>query len=200
MKQDTSSHLRERSDLSGVSNVFLDNFSYLKKFLARYLSKSQDIEDVVQETYLRAFNAEQGKAIEKPKAFLFRIAKNIALTELSKKGRQITDYIEDVDAKAVNKEFVNVEDEVEAEQSIGLYCEAVASLPERRRRVYLLRKVHGLSHKEIADRLSVSPSTVDKHLSKALLACRAYIKEREDGKLARGKEADLKMIFQEDDL
>lgn len=175
IKSQKSRHL----SLSGISSAFLEHNTFLKKFLARFLSEQQDIEDVVQETYLRAYKAEQKKEIDQPKAFLFQIAKNLALTELTRKSRQITDYIDDVSSSETTRTEPTTEEEVEARQHIALFCEAVAALPERRRRACLLRKVHGLSHQEIAERLEISVSAVEKHLLKGMLFCRAYVRERE---------------------
>ena len=165
--------------VSAVTAAFLENNTLLKKFLTRFLSAQQDIEDVVQEAYLRAYKAEQDKDIEQPKAFLFRIAKNIALTELTRKSRQITDYIEDSDSSVVIQGEATVEMEIEALQTLGIYCEAVGALPEKCRRVYLMRKVHGLPHKEIAERLGLSVSSVEKYLMKGVLKCRAHVRERD---------------------
>ena len=170
--------------LSIISKTFLEHNSFLQKFLARFLSQRQDIEDVVQETYLRAFRAEQGKTeqgkvIEHPKAFLFQIAKNVALTQLSKKSRQITDYIEDVELSLVVDNGATTEQELEAREHIAILCEAIAAMPERRQRAYLMRKVHGATHKEIAESLGISISAVEKHLLKAMLTCRTHIRERE---------------------
>ncbi|MFB1036085.1 MAG: RNA polymerase sigma factor [Sinobacterium sp.] len=171
--------------VSLISKTFLENSSFLKKFLGRFLSERQDIEDVVQETYLRAYKAEQhsdepNKAIEYPKAFLFQIAKNLALTELSKKSRRITDYIEDVELSLVLDNGSTTEEELEAREHIDIICEAVTSMPERRQRIYLMRKVHGASHKDIANSFGISISAVEKHLLKAMLTCRDYIREREE--------------------
>ena len=150
-------HVRRR--LSAVSAAFLVNHDFLKRFLARFFSNSQDIEDVAQEAYLRAYVAEQQKDIEQPKAYLFRIARNLALTELTRKSKKITDYLEECDASVVIDYGAAADSEVEAEESLGLYCEAVAALPEKCRQVFLLRKVHGLAHKEIAERMSLSVSS-----------------------------------------
>lgn len=165
--------------LSAVSAAFVSNNEFLKRFLARFFSDRQDIEDVAQEAYLRAYVAEQKKDIEQPKAFLFRIARNLALTQLTRKSRQITDYIEDSGDPTVIESGETVDGEVEAQESFGLYCEAVAALPEKCRQVFLLRKVHGLPHKEIAERMSMSVSSVEKYLRRGILECRAYVRERE---------------------
>lgn len=178
-KKSLSKHRSHR--LSAVSAAFLEHQSFLKKFLSRYLYNQQDIDDVAQETYLRAYQAEQKKDIEQPKAFLFSIARNIALTELTKKTRQIVDTIADLDDLVVTPGEATVENEIEAQQRLGIYCEAVAALPEQCRRAYLLRKIHGLSHKEIAGHMNLTVSSIEKHLSKGVLKCRAYVREREEG-------------------
>lgn len=168
-----------RRPMSAVSAAFVDNSAFLRRFLARFFSDSHDIEDVAQEAYLRAYVAEQQKDIEQPKAFLFRIAKNVALTKLSRKSEKITDYIEECSVSVVIEYGAAADSEVEAEESLGLYCEAVAALPEKCRQVFLLRKVHGLSHKEIAQRMSLSVSSVEKYLFRGVLECKAFIQERE---------------------
>lgn len=165
--------------LSAVSAAFVANSDFLKRFLGRFFSDRQDIEDVAQEAYLRAYVAEQKKEIEQPKAFLFRIARNLALTQLTRKSKQITDFIEDSGDSTVIDSGAAVDSEVEAEQSFGLYCEAVAALPEKCRQVFLLRKVHGLPHKEIAERMLISVSSVEKYLRRGVLETQAFIRERE---------------------
>lgn len=160
---------------TAVTSAFLESAVFLKKFLGRFLPVQQDIEDVAQEAYLRAYVAEQRQPIEQPKAFLFRVAKNLALTRLSKKSRRITDYIEEAGESVVVDTSPASDEELEAQQCFGLYCEAVASLPEKGRQVFLLRKVHGLSHKEIGERLGLSISSVEKYLREGILACQAHV-------------------------
>lgn len=179
MKKPEDMRSTEPRGLSAVSAAFVANIDFLKRFLARFFSDRQDIEDVAQEAFLRAYVAEQKKDIEQPKAFLFRIARNLALTQLTRKSRQITDYIEDFADPTVIESGETVDGEVEALESFGLYCEAVAALPEKCRQVFLLRKVHGLTHKEIAERMSMSVSSVEKYLRRGILECRAYVLERE---------------------
>ncbi len=168
-----------RRPMSAVSAAFVDNYVFLRRFLARFFSDSHDIEDVAQEAYLRAFIAEQQKDIEQPKAYLFRIAKNVALTKLTKKSEKITDYIEECGASVVIECGAAADSEAEAQESLGLYCDAVAALPEKCRQVFLLRKVHGLAHKEIAERMSLSVSSVEKYLLRGILECKVFVQEHE---------------------
>jgi RNA polymerase sigma-70 factor (ECF subfamily) len=184
---------RSRAARSPVTAAFLESASFLKKFLSRFLRVQQDIEDVAQETYLRAYIAEQRESIEQPRAFLFRVAKNLALTRLSRKSRQITDYIEEAGDSVATDTAAASDEEVEALQCFGIYCEAVASLPEKCRQVFLLRKVHGLSHKEIGERMGLSISSVEKYLREGILACQTHLRNREslptqgDAPRSRGK-------------
>ena len=162
-----------------VTKAFLEHHGFLSKFVARFLPRQHDVEDVVQEAYLRAYVAEQKKEIDQPKAFLFRVAKNTALTKLTKKSRQITDYLEESASLAVIGTEPSAEKELEAQESLGLYCEAIAKLSDKCREVFLLRKVHGLSHKEIASRMSLSISSVEKYLRQGILACKSHINDAE---------------------
>ncbi len=172
-------HLRVKGniELTGISRTFVENSGFLKRFLTRFLCREQDIEDVVQEAYLKAYSSEQERGrIEQPKAFLFSIAKNIAINELNRKSRQITSYVEECQNELVPEITATLESEVEASHTLGMYCEAVASLPEQCRRVYLLRKVHGLTHQEISKRLGISRSTVEGHISTGSQRCRHFIR------------------------
>ncbi len=179
MTREDNPKTHNRQPVSAISAAFVENHAFLKRFLARFFSDRQDIEDVAQEAYLRAYVAEQQKEIEQPKAYLFRIAKNLALTKLTKKSKKITDYLEESGASVVIECGAAADSEAEAQESLGLYCEAIAALPEKCRQVFLLRKVHGLAHKEIAQRMSLSVSSVEKYLLRGILECKAFVQEHE---------------------
>jgi RNA polymerase sigma-70 factor (ECF subfamily) len=164
---------------TALSAAFIANRSFLLKFLTRFLDNRHDAEDVTQEAFLRAYMAEQSETIHQPKAFLFRVARNIALNRLTRKSDQLASYLEELGGWVVKDVGDSADREVEAEQTLGLYCEAVAQLPEKCRQVLLLRKVHGLTHREIAERLSLSLSSVEKYVRKGADQCTAYILKQE---------------------
>jgi RNA polymerase sigma-70 factor (ECF subfamily) len=161
-----------------VLQAFQKHQGALRRFISRFVQRKQDIDDVAQEAFMRAYRAEKAKPIEQPKSFLFRIAHNVAITELTKKSHQIIDYIADIDESAVVWLDDSAEEQVLAEELVGIHCEAVAQLPPQCRRVFLMRKVHGMSHKDIAVELGISISTVEKHMSKGVRACASYIEQR----------------------
>jgi RNA polymerase sigma factor (sigma-70 family) len=150
----------------------------LKRSLTRFCHRKEDIDDLAQEAFLRAFDAEAGREIRSPKAYLFRVARNIALRELTKKSHQLTDYLEDAVYDEALSQEASSEEELIAQQKLQQCCRAIADLPEQCRRVFLLRKIHALSHKEIAEQLGISTRTVEKHITKGIDRFTDYMEEQ----------------------
>lgn len=168
----------KRKRNSAVLSAYQNHLGALKQFIARMLNNRHDAEDVVQEAFLLAYKAENKKAIEHPKSFLFKIAKNVALNQLRQKSRRPTDYLEDFDVADVLTTEWTLEEEAIAQQTLGIHCAAVAALPPKCRNVYLMRKVYAMSYKEIAEKLDITVSTVETHLEKGFARCSAYVEER----------------------
>ena len=131
--------------MSQVLKSYLANESAIKHLLSRYRKSPQDIDDMAQETFLRAFNAELKREIHTPKAYLFRTARNIALNELTNKTNQIVDYIGtsgDTDVLGGEKQGA-ADDQVDIRQRLEILAKALATLPPKCHRVFLLCKVDG---------------------------------------------------------
>lgn len=161
-----------------ITDAYVQHESAIRRFIGKFLPRPNDIEDVTQEAFLKAFVAEKKHSIEQPKSFLFRVARNVALSHLRQKTRHPTEYIEDFEASDVVSTEWSSEDEVIARQQLGIRCEAVAKLTPSVRRVYLMRKVYGMSHKEISASLGIARSTVEKHLTKGIMLCERYVSEQ----------------------
>lgn len=170
---------RAKPNPGAISESFLKYESFLKRYLSRFFSRRQDIEDVVQDTFLKSFSAAQRGEIASPKAFLFRVARNAALKELSKKSRKITGYIEDIDVSEVSYEEISLEDHILAKEKLGLFCQSALEMTTKCRRVFLMAKVYGLSYKDISAQLDISVSTVEKHVAKGLEICSEYMNRME---------------------
>jgi len=128
---------------------------------------------------LRAYDVEKRiKKINQPKSYLFKVAKHLALNQLRQKTRRPTDFLEDFDASDVLASNHTLEDEIIAQEKLGIHCAAVAALPSKCRKVYLMRKVYAMSYKEIATVLGITVSTVESHLEKGFERCEAYVEKR----------------------
>jgi len=180
-KQPGNSPAKRQENDTGVLQAFQLHQQALRRFISRFVRRSHDIDDIAQEAFLRAYRAEKNNSdgIEKPKSFLFRIAHNVAITNLTSKSNQMMDYLADIDELDEGMLSAELVDEVIAHQVVGIHCEAVASLPKQCRRVYLMRKVHGMSHKEIAGQLGISPRTVERHIGKGNRDCANYMREQQ---------------------
>ena len=144
--------------------------SQLRHYLLRFLVRPQDVEDAVQDTFVRAYEAEKSQTIHSPSSFLFKVARNIALNELAKKSRQLMTYTERPEELA-DDQMATAEEELERQRRLAVLNQAIAGLPPQCRRVMIMRKVYGFTQKEVADRLNISPRTVEKHLTKAIQRC-----------------------------
>jgi RNA polymerase sigma factor (sigma-70 family) len=159
----------------------------LRGYLRRFLKRSSDLADGIQETYARLLSLPDCELalIRSPHAFLFTVARNVALEALRKQrviSRNVTLELDLVDA-ADNSP--SAYEQLNSREELELLAQAVASLPERRRQVLTLRKLDGLSQKEIAARLGISENTVVKHAGSGVKLCAAYIYAREAAPQAR---------------
>jgi RNA polymerase sigma-70 factor (ECF subfamily) len=156
---------------SGVTPAFLEVEAALKKYLRRYLARAQDIEDVLQDVFVRAYESENTQEIRSPRSFLFKIAKHSALNELAKKSRQLMSYVGEVADLDVIDEELTGEHALERQERLATLNKAIADLPPQCRKVLVMRKIYGFTHREVADRLHISVKTVEKHLTKGLQRC-----------------------------
>ena len=151
-----------------MARAFLSCESALKRFLGRFLYKPEDVDEIAQETFLRAYHASKTTDVQSPQAYLFRVAKHIAFKELDRKSTKMTDYLEEALNLDILETGSSVEEELMADQKITRYCEAIATLPPQCRRVFLMRKVQAKSYQEIAETLGIGISAVEKHISKGI--------------------------------
>jgi RNA polymerase sigma factor (sigma-70 family) len=158
----------------------------LRAFLARSLPYRDDVSDVVQETYARllALSPERRSAVRSWRAFLFATARNAAVDHLRRREIVSLEALPEINAADVvvrGKEARRPDEIVNLTQERRLLARVIASLPERCRQVLTLRKIHGLSHKEIALRLGITEHTVEKHVSHGVRLCAARLLEATGG-------------------
>jgi RNA polymerase sigma factor (sigma-70 family) len=152
--------------------------SSLKAFLRGSYPDVRDVEDVVQESYLRVWKRQAAKPIESVKAFLFTVAKHLALETIRRNHRSPIFDVMDFGATTLVDDTPGAAEMACTREEVDLLFAAVSTLPARTREVYLLRKFEGLSQKEIAARLGISSNTVEVHVGRANKRCTVYLRKR----------------------
>jgi len=170
-----------------ITAAFLGYRSFLERIVSRILKGADaNVQDVVQDTFLRCYEAASEQDIRFPKSFLTRTATNLALNRLQCADYRLVDHVEDIEALDVylgdDPSHNPVETLCADRQRFLDFCNAVGALPAKCRHAFLLKKVYGLSQGEIARTLRVSESTVEKHVAKGLLLCMDYMNRKAGGK------------------
>jgi RNA polymerase sigma factor (sigma-70 family) len=150
--------------------------AFTKRFIGQLPSNSANTNSVKSPEFPSANPAKRQSLLERRRSLLFCIAKPIALFRLRRKAQQIKRCVEDSTEMEVVGEQLS-EQELSVTETLRIHCEAVAELSNPCRQVYLLRKAHGLSHKEIAAHLGIGVSAVEEHLLEAVEHCDRYVRE-----------------------
>jgi RNA polymerase sigma factor (sigma-70 family) len=159
---------------SRFNHVFLTQRVSLLRTLERMVNNHSTAEDLLQETYLRVTRALSERAIEHLEPFVFQTARNLALDHLRARRIQARTLLEDVPVDVVESvaaPLSSAEDAAHAEQLLERLNMSLAQLSPRQQRIFILSRLHGHSYLEIAEKLEVSQSTVQKELKLIMAIC-----------------------------
>ena len=159
-----------------ISQMYTHYRPKLAQFISRIV-KPQDIDDIVQETFVKSIEAELKQNIDYPRTYMLKTAKNLALNHVKRWDNKYTDTVADFTDSVVDYRSASLEAEFESKERFLLFCQAVDKLPGQCRKTFVLKKVYGLSQKEIASYLNIAESTVEKHVARGLLKCFEYIED-----------------------
>ena len=142
--------------------------SSLKAYLRGRFPSVRDVDDVVQESYLRIWKARALHPIDSAKAFLFRVARNLALDNVRRDRNSPIEGVTDLAALFVLDDRPDAAAMAARQQEIDLLVDAIDALPARCREIFILRKLPGVSQKDIAARLGLSEQTVQVQAARGL--------------------------------
>ncbi|MGP1253499.1 MAG: RNA polymerase sigma factor [Kiloniellales bacterium] len=155
-----------------LEDLYLRHHADLRRFLARRLRCEERAADVAQEAFLRLLRFAPGRTMDNARAYLFQVAANAARDSLARE-RTRDDLVDDgASPEAVPSSDPDLETAASARERLHLVAKAVEELPPRCREVFLMSRLDGLRHSEIAERLGISRNMVEKHVIKAMLHCR----------------------------
>lgn len=153
-----------------IASLFRDHNRALVSFLTLRLQSVQEAREVAQEAYVRLLQLERPEVQGFLRAYLFRIAANLAVDRLRRRSTEL---------RAARAELFDELDDVDepercalANESLDVVRQSLEELPEACRQAFLLHRIDGLRVEDIARRLSLSPRMVYVHLERALVYCK----------------------------
>jgi RNA polymerase sigma factor (sigma-70 family) len=159
------------------SALYKATLAPLRRYLTRLLGNAGEAQDVAHDAYMRVYPSVTDRTARRPEALLYTAARRLAINRL--KRRSISPLARDAFIPEMSaSQEPGVEQQVMARQELGILEEAIAELPEGCRVVLLLCKIEQLSHREIAERLAIAVSTVEKQHARALRLLRSAMEGR----------------------
>ncbi len=147
---------------------------FILNWLKNFLGDRETAMDVKQSVFLHVLEFAARTKINNPKAFMFKVARNLAYSEMRRRIRHdsafITtgDYSLDEISQEPQSTAPSPEQSTSIKDEIGNLFRIINTLPKRQRQTIMMHRVDGLSYKEIAQKLDVSVSSVEKYMSHAL--------------------------------
>jgi RNA polymerase sigma-70 factor (ECF subfamily) len=154
------------TESSDVDRLFREHNAALLRFIAAKVGSEHEAREIAQEAYVHLLQLSHPSAVSFLRAFLFKIAANLAIDRLRQRGRrsQVT-AMADVDFAVFE---LTPERQIAGEQAMGIFATAVAQLPPKCRQAFLLHRVHDAPIAEIAKRLGIGECMVRRYVARGL--------------------------------
>ena len=141
----------------------------LRAFLHSHFASLSDADDIVQEAYVRVLRARaRGASFPNAKSFLFTTARNLAIDWCRHRRVIPLESLGRTEHLAVQEEQPHAAEAASRAQELELLAQAIQSLPPRCQQILRLRRLRGLSHRQIAAQLDISERTVNAQLAIAI--------------------------------
>lgn len=176
-----------------IISAFVNYRDVLVRGLLRLSVQPADVDDILQEALARALEADDKKRIEFPKSYLYTVSRNMVFREQERRSREVQ---WEIDEAILESHSPPTDQELYYRQMLAVFWEAMATIPQTHQRAILLRRIYGLSHKQIAKKMGVSLSAVEKYFAHGIKRCQDIMKsqgyglvQEEEAASAAGKRA-----------
>lgn len=158
----------QKMDTSQIYELFVKHAKEIGAFIRKRGSDEQDVDDIVQESFIRLAQYAQADSIQNPRAFLFRTAANISV-DLHRHGKVRQLHAEpDAEVDLVADTTLSPDRYWESQDSLEQLTQWLEELPELQRHAFMLYCVEGCTIAEIAARLKLSRSSVERYTKAAM--------------------------------
>ncbi|WP_181404607.1 RNA polymerase sigma factor [Asticcacaulis tiandongensis] len=163
--------------LAFVGTHIMPHEAGLRQWLMRAGLSESERDDLVQEMYYRLLRQTGFRHITNPRAYMYRTARNILLEQVRRNRVVSITTVQNIDELGMLDFTPSPEDTVSARRELTRVMDFIEGLPERCRSVFALRRIHGLSQAETAQRLALSENVVEKETARGLSLILARIAE-----------------------
>jgi RNA polymerase sigma factor (sigma-70 family) len=151
-----------------VGSHVLPHEAAVRSWLKRWMGRDQDIDDVIQEAYCRLAAMEDVTHVTNGRAYLFQTTRNIVLEQVRRSKIVRIDNVTDVAFLSIVDEAPPMERVVAGVRELQRVERLIERLPPRCRRVFVLRRIHGVSQREIARMFGMTQAAVEKQAVRGL--------------------------------
>lgn len=168
MKQDNA--FSDKPSKEALEQLAAQYTAPLQRFFKRRAGNLADVDDLVQEVFVRMARLESFEEIDNARAYLFQIASNILKDRARRAISHDTDRHEEFDDLYHGYEDISPERVLAGKQSLELFKQELSKLPKKTQYVFVLHRYEGLKYREIGATLNMSVSAVEKHMMTAIAA------------------------------
>jgi RNA polymerase sigma-70 factor (ECF subfamily) len=151
-----------------LSRFVLPHEPALRAWLRRNRIAGLDIDDVVQETYAKLAALESVAEVRDPRTYTFQTAHSVVLTYIRRARIVPIRAAVDMDELDAAEYELSLEREWEGRDELRRLGEVIDALPDKCREVFILRRVEGLSQREVSQQLGLAESTIEKHMARGI--------------------------------
>jgi len=149
----------------------------LRAWLRSQFGKGCEVDDILQESFVRVLQARLAQEVRSPKAFLFVTARNLALMRARGLVAAKEFSLREFEHPGIVDESADIHRSIARSEKLEMLTNAIHTLPTRCRQVLTLRKLYGMSQQETAAEMDISDRTVEAQLSLAMKKLRSYFKK-----------------------
>lgn len=140
----------------------------LRTWLARRRPVGLEIDDILQEAYAILADLESVDDIRHPRAYLFQVARSVVARQVRRARVVPIHAVEDLTEFDQADAYPSPEQIAIDRDQLGRLAQAIRAMPAKTQEAFVLRRVEGISQREISGRMAISESTVEKHISRGL--------------------------------
>lgn len=172
-----------RGEMIFFSKVYKTYFPKLVRFSKSYVLSEFEAENIVQNTFLYLWeNQELLHSLNNMNAFLFTLVRNRCIDylrrQIKESSMQTLDLIKEKEMELKLYSLQQFDENNFSREDIDrMITTAIDSLPPRCKEIFVLSRLEGLSHKEIAEKLHISTRTIEGQLTIAQRKLRVQLKD-----------------------